>query len=524
MAYKTSGGVLDPKSLSDEQLKSWAAENSSAWHTDPENRSRYEAENKAINALLDERNGTKSTLDTTTGKWNVTGAGSPGTLSPGSGGSSGGTSKMSSQDILNLGKGPLSQAGVNKVLSEGGSGYTMSSPPWSATQQAPVVQGYTQADLDDAVKKAVEEQKRQSEYALTEYIKQQKAAELESQLAGLQGAYEESLTGLRSAQDRLPGAYEDARNSAAAQNALERRRFLEGAAYQGLGSGAAGQAELTRGAALTGTLAQIDRAQADSQADLNLEKATLESRYQQAIQQARANGDSELAATLYQELVRLQGIEREDKQLAQVQEQLLYNRQKAEDALVYEKEQAERAEAQERINTYLSALGKSGDLDQDLIAKSGYTLEELNALEQFYAQQMGLGKEYTGSLYGDYGVSGSGSYVGSYDGGELAYVPDEELTPVPASSPVPSSPTGGLDGKNRDSYSAPALDWENRDEYGVVPDTVTRDLRPYARNLLRQLQGGISRTNWTLLIENAFRRGDIDDYEANYIMDQLGYN
>ena len=483
MAYKTSGGVLDPKSLSDEQLKSWAAENSSAWHTDPENRSRYEAENKAINALLDERNGTKSTLDTTTGKWNVTGAGSPGTLSP-------------------------------------GSGYTMSSPSWSATQQAPVVQGYTQADLDDAVKKAVEEQKRQSEYDLTEYIKQQKAAELESQLAGLQGAYEESLAGLRSAQDRLPGAYEDARNSAAAQNALERRRFLEGAAYQGLGSGAAGQAELTRGATLTGTLAQIDRAQADSQADLNLEKATLESRYQQAIQQARANGDSELAATLYQELVRLQGLEREDKQLAQVQEQLMYNRQKAEDALAYEKEQAERAEAQERINTYLSALGKSGDLDQDLIAKSGYTLEELNALEQFYAQQMGLGKEYIGSLYGDYGVPDSGGY----DRDKPAYVPDEELTPVPASSPVPSSPTGGLDGKNRDSYSAPTLDWENRDEYGVVPDTVTRDLRPYARNLLRQLQGGISRTNWTLLIENAFRRGDIDDYEANYIMDQLGYN
>lgn len=345
MATKTSEGILDPRSLSDDELKSWAAQNSGAWHTDPANRSRYEAENKAIMALLDERNGTTSTLDTTTGKWSTTG----------------GSSSVSSGTV----------------------------PVQQPQQQAGY---YTQADIDAAVATALKQQKEQSEYDLSEYIKEQQAKELESQLAGLKGAYDQSLIELKNAKDKLPGTYEDARNAAAAQDALARRSFLEGAAYQGLGSGAAGQAELTRGATLTGTLSQIDRAQADSLAELDLQEATLANQYQQAIQQAKANGDSALATALYQELVRLQGIEREDKQLAQIQEQLAYNQQQAEKDTFYNREQAEREAAQERINTYLAAFGKVSDLDESLISQSGYTTGELTALEQYYAQQAGVGK------------------------------------------------------------------------------------------------------------------------------------
>lgn len=469
--------------MSTSELKERKNQNSADWHTDPWQRKNYEAENKAIMSILDQREGTKSTFDSGTGKWNTTGGSSSGSGSSGSGSSSGVTrykDSSSGGSYSGGSSGSSSGGGASgspyreytggdaeldaavapyKAKYEEGRRLAMAGDPKGvqmmidannganqernkrgyAAQSADediakmrartdgswgssggsggsyagiVQQGYTQADLDAAVAAEREKQKQQSEYDLSEYIKKQKAAELESQLAGLKGAYEQSVAELRSAQNKLPGAYEDARNSAAAQAALAKRRFLEGAAYQGLGSGTAGQAELTHGATLTGTLSQIDRAQADSQAELDLEEATLASRYQQAIQQARANEDSEMATALYQELVRLQGLEREDKQLAQVQEQLLYNQKKAEEALTYEKEQAARTEAQKRVDAYLAALGKSADLDQDLIAQSGYTQGELNALERYYAQLIGLEEKYTDipeSIWADqYSKIGSG--------------------------------------------------------------------------------------------------------------------
>lgn len=516
--------------MSTSELKERKNQNSADWHTDPWQRKNYEAENKAIMSILDQREGTKSSFDSGTGKWNTTGGGTGASDTKTSGSGTGGSKYgLTPSDILALGKGPLSSAAADRYIETGStkpglSSFAINNAPRKESSQ-PVQQGYTQADLDAAVAAEREKQKQQSEYDLSEYIKKQKAAELESQLAGLKGAYEQSVAQLRSAQDKLPGAYEDARNSAAAQAALAKRRFLEGAAYQGLGSGTAGQAELTHGATLTGTLSQIDRAQADSQAELDLEETTLASRYQQAIQQARANEDSEMATALYQELVRQQGLEREDKQLAQVQEQLLYNQKKAEEALAYEKEQAARTEAQKRVDAYLAALGKSADLDQDLLTQSGYTQGELNALERYYAQLIGLEEKYTGVPHG-YGISSGAFGDGSVSDTGRTALASENTEPAFMLEPSPASygPSSKLDWENRDSYTPGTLDWENRDEYGMIPDTVTRDLRPYAKNLLKQLQGGISKANWLSLIENALRYQDIDEYEANYIMDQLGYD
>lgn len=520
--------------MSTSELKERKNQNSADWHTDPWQRKNYEAENKAIMSILDQREGTKSTFDSGTGKWNTTGGSSSGSGSSGSGSSSGVTqykdsssggsySGSSSGGSYSGGSSGSSSGGgasgspyreytggdaeldaavaPYKAKYEEGRRLAMAGDPKGvqmmidannganqernkrgyAAQSADediakmrartdgswgssggsggsyagiVQQGYTQADLDAAVAAEREKQKQQSEYDLSEYIKKQKAAELESQLAGLKGAYEQSVAELRSAQNKLPGAYEDARNSAAAQAALAKRRFLEGAAYQGLGSGTAGQAELTHGATLTGTLSQIDRAQADSQAELDLEEATLASRYQQAIQQARANEDSEMATALYQELVRQQGLEREDRQLAQVQEQLLYNQKKAEEALTYEKEQAARTEAQKRVDAYLAALGKSADLDQDLIAQSGYTQGELNALERYYAQLIGLEEKYTGVPYG-YGISSGAFGDGSVSDTGRTALASENAGPEFTLEPSPTLPD-----------PSSKLDWENRDSYG----------------------------------------------------------
>lgn len=305
------------KGLSSSELEKRASQNSADWHTDVGQRSNYEAENKAIKAELDKRYGITSTLDTTTGKW----------------------------------------TSVSKAQSAAG-----------AQQQTIPVQQET-VPLQ-----------QQSSYDLTEYLKQQEAAKVESTLAGLKGAYEQSMAGYKAEKANLPKTYDAARNSTAAQSARAQRTFDERAAAQGLSSGAAGQAALARSSALTGALSQIDQAQAGAEADIDLQMANLKNQYETAIQQAKANGNSQLATALYQEMVRMQGLQRQDEQLA-------YNRAQSEDATRYNREQAEKAEAQERINAYLAVLGQVSGLDSALVEQSGYTPTELTALEQYYAQQ-----------------------------------------------------------------------------------------------------------------------------------------
>lgn len=95
------------------------------------------------------------------------------------------------------------------------------------------------------------------------------------------------------------------------------QRFDERANATGLGSGARGQADLARSSVYRGTLAGIDQEQANAVSDIALTKANLQSQYETALAQAKANGDATLANALYQELVRVQGLTREDAQRAQ---------------------------------------------------------------------------------------------------------------------------------------------------------------------------------------------------------------
>ena len=154
-------------------------------------------------------------------------------------------------------------------------------------------------------------------YDLTEYIRRQQAAALEAKLAGLESAYKESLAAYDAAAGRLPQVYNTARNAAAAQTALARQGFDERAAASGLSSGAAAQAELARDSVYRGTLAGIDQEQIAAQNEIELAKANLQNQYQTAIVQARASGDSSLASALYQELVRVQELDRADARYAQ---------------------------------------------------------------------------------------------------------------------------------------------------------------------------------------------------------------
>ena len=164
-------------------------------------------------------------------------------------------------------------------------------------------------------------------YALTEYLKQQMKAQIEAELAGLKGAYEQGINGLDSAKDQLPAQFDAARNAAAAQNALERKAFDERAVASGLNTGTGGQAQLAFGNVLQRNMNDISNEQADALAEIELERANLQAEYEAAIAKAQADGNAALANALYNEMVRAQELARQDALIAA--EQAQYAREQA---------------------------------------------------------------------------------------------------------------------------------------------------------------------------------------------------
>ncbi|MGM9640549.1 MAG: hypothetical protein ACI3V3_04210 [Faecousia sp.] len=168
----------------------------------------------------------------------------------------------------------------------------------------------------DLMRQADEAIPQNGDYNLSEYLRKAYAAQLESELAGLKVAYEKSMAGYEDQEARLPQQYDAARNNVAAQDALARKAFDERAAASGLSSGAAGQAELARSSAYQRDIANLDQQQANAASDIQLAKTNLQAQYESAIAQARAEGNSALATALYDELVRVQNLNREDAILA----------------------------------------------------------------------------------------------------------------------------------------------------------------------------------------------------------------
>jgi hypothetical protein len=150
------------------------------------------------------------------------------------------------------------------------------------------------------------------DYDLSEYLRQQAAARIENELAGLRGAYQQSMRGYDNELKNIEKQYYGLRNQSAAQDAIARRNFDERAAASGLNSGTAGQADLVRSAAYTGELARLGSAEEDARRDIEMQRANAQSQYEQAIAQAKAKNDQDLASALYQEMIRVQGLERQD--------------------------------------------------------------------------------------------------------------------------------------------------------------------------------------------------------------------
>ena len=191
-----------------------------------------------------------------------------------------------------------------------------------------------------------------------DYLKQMYEAKKEAGLAALKAAYDKNVTTVDAAGKKIPGVYDSARNRAAASAAQAQRNFNQQAAATGLGSGTSAQAQLANSVALQGNLNEINTAESNALAELELQRTNLDTEYQNAIVEANANGNYELAAALYQEKVRV--------------DELLAAQEKA-----YQQEQQRKYNEGLEMAQYL--FKNSGDASG--LRSYGYTEEQIAALE-----------------------------------------------------------------------------------------------------------------------------------------------
>ena len=140
---------------------------------------------------------------------------------------------------------------------------------------------------------------------LSAYLEELYAAQRRQTLANLDNAYQQNVNAINRAGEGVDARYQNARNQAAGASELAARNFAEYAAASGLNSGAGGQAELARNVTLQNNLNDINTAEAEVYADLELQLANAETEYNNAIAQAEASNDFALAESLYQEKVRV---------------------------------------------------------------------------------------------------------------------------------------------------------------------------------------------------------------------------
>lgn len=156
----------------------------------------------------------------------------------------------------------------------------------------------------DGMKKTTQATQTTGANDYSSYIESMNKAQQAAALEALRAAYNKNVAGLDRAQEAIAPEYRSARNEAAGQSELQKRNFAEYAAANGLNSGAGGQAQLSFTNALQGNLSNIAAKEASTMADLELQRSQMETDYNSAIAQAKAQGNYELAQQLYTEKVR----------------------------------------------------------------------------------------------------------------------------------------------------------------------------------------------------------------------------
>lgn len=218
--------------------------------------------------------------------------------------------------------------------------------------------------------------------ASEQYINQMYEKQKENTLRGLRSAYEQNVNTLDAEAAKVPQQYYDQKREVEGNAEVQRRNVNEVFNANGLNTGAIGQANLALSNQRSNNIAALNRAQADAESEIELQRANLETEYKNAARDAIANSD--------------------------------YNRAQA----LYTAYQQQQAEAKSQVD----ALLKAGIMpDDNLIASSGYSAS------------------YVQSLYNAAVAAARKAYSGGGDGDK------EEPTEEPIEEPTKRTSSGSID-------------------------------------------------------------------------------
>ncbi|HWS44178.1 MAG TPA: hypothetical protein VN421_13970 [Pseudoflavonifractor sp.] len=355
------------------------------------------------------------------------------------------------------------------------------------------------------------------------WIEDMNKAQREATLAALRAAYEKNVAGLDRAQSAIAPQYQSARNEAAAQSELQKRNFAEYAAANGLNSGASGQAQLAFTNALQGNLSNLAAKEASTLADLELQRSQMETDYENAIAQAEAQGNYELAQQLYQEKVRQDEAMRQQMQWqAQID---LQNQQ-----FQFTKDQAaignEQWNKQYETNNQQYNQEQAWQLAQYYAQNSGdYSLFKALGLDDAQIQAM---KDYNNYLFSQANNSTTSSSGSGNNNQQKSYDPNQLFQAAYNSGMGPSylmmnASKYGVPANQVEGLLANYQDWaaglnapSSTDMSGINLDSVKKSVRYYLESGSSGVAFGVVNKVWDKLTQA--QKDELIKY-----FDSLGY-
>lgn len=137
------------------------------------------------------------------------------------------------------------------------------------------------------------------------YINDLYDAQREAALAALKSAYDQNILAVDAMAEKIPGIYDETRNQAAANAEINKANLNESFAASGMNTGAGSQVKLSQGNTAQAAMNAINLAQAAALKDVEQQRLSIKTQYQNDIALAIANGDLERASALYKEAVRV---------------------------------------------------------------------------------------------------------------------------------------------------------------------------------------------------------------------------
>lgn len=161
--------------------------------------------------------------------------------------------------------------------------------------------------IQDYIKQLQEMQNQKTATATdqSDYIRQMYEQQLEANKAQLENDYNQNVSNLAGEESKLGSNYYEQRRQTQANADRAQASYNEMANASGLNSGTGGQAQLARSNQLQSDLTALGNAEAQNRAEIERQRTLLGQQYQNAIRQAQAENNMELAQRLYQEATRV---------------------------------------------------------------------------------------------------------------------------------------------------------------------------------------------------------------------------